>query len=120
MSMAMRRPPSQHNRLTTSTRKVSSAYTRVCASSKCDSRLITARCPRTTRRPRTSRRRPTAPARTRRHGARAVGLALAGGGPLGAIWEIGALCALEEALVGVDFTRMDGYVGISAGGFIAA
>jgi len=56
----------------------------------------------------------------RRHGERAVGLALAGGGPLGAIWEIGALCALEEALVGVDFTRMDGYVGISAGGFIAA
>ena len=56
---------------------------------------------------------------TRRAGAR-VGLALAGGGPLGAIWEIGALCALEETLVGVDFTRMDGYVGISAGGFIAA
>ena len=55
----------------------------------------------------------------RRSGAR-VGLALAGGGPLGAIWEIGALCALEETLVGVDFTRMDGYVGISAGGFIAA
>ena len=56
---------------------------------------------------------------TRRKGTR-VGLALAGGGPLGAIWEIGALCALEETLVGVDFTRMDGYVGISAGGFIAA
>jgi len=55
----------------------------------------------------------------RRKGAR-VGLALAGGGPLGAIWEIGALCALEETLVGIDFTRMDGYVGISAGGFIAA
>ena len=49
-----------------------------------------------------------------------VGLALAGGGPLGAIWEIGALCALEETLVGVDFTCMDGYVGISAGAFIAA
>ncbi|MEO5686021.1 MAG: patatin-like phospholipase family protein [Burkholderiaceae bacterium] len=56
---------------------------------------------------------------TRRKGTR-VGLALAGGGPLGAIWEIGALCALEETLVGVDFTRMDAYVGISAGGFIAA
>ncbi len=56
---------------------------------------------------------------TRRKGAR-VGLALAGGGPLGAIWEIGALCALEETLVGIAFTRMDGYVGISAGGFIAA
>jgi predicted acylesterase/phospholipase RssA len=49
-----------------------------------------------------------------------IALALAGGGPLGAIWEIGALCALEEALQGVDFTRLDHYVGVSAGGFIAA
>ena len=49
-----------------------------------------------------------------------IGLALAGGGPLGAIYEIGALCALEEALVGVDFSRLDGYLGISAGAFIAA
>ena len=49
-----------------------------------------------------------------------IGLALAGGGPLGAIFEIGALCALEEVLRGVDFTRMDGYVGVSAGGFICA
>jgi len=60
------------------------------------------------------------PARgTRRPSAR-IGLALAGGGPLGAIFEIGALCALEEVLRGVDFTRMDGYVGVSAGGFICA
>jgi predicted acylesterase/phospholipase RssA len=71
--------------------------------------------PDTSTRSRASRTRVPAPVRTRRHGARAVGLALAGGGALGAIWEIGALCALEEALVGVDFTRMDGYVGISAG-----
>lgn len=49
-----------------------------------------------------------------------IGLALAGGGPLGAIYEIGALCALEEALSGVDFTALQGYVGVSAGGFIAA
>ena len=49
-----------------------------------------------------------------------IGLALAGGGPLGAIYEIGALCALSEALPGVDFTALDGYVGVSAGGFIAA
>lgn len=49
-----------------------------------------------------------------------VGLALAGGGPLGAIYEIGALCALEEALEGADFTRLDQYVGVSAGAFIAA
>jgi NTE family protein len=49
-----------------------------------------------------------------------VGLALAGGGPLGAIYEIGALCALEEAVVGLDLNRLDGYVGVSAGGFVAA
>lgn len=49
-----------------------------------------------------------------------VGLALAGGGPLGATWEIGALCALEEALPELDFTALDGYVGVSAGSFIVA
>jgi len=49
-----------------------------------------------------------------------IGLALAGGGPLGAIYEIGALCALEVALVGIDFADCHGYIGVSAGGFIAA
>ncbi|WP_395704243.1 patatin-like phospholipase family protein [Aquabacterium sp.] len=49
-----------------------------------------------------------------------IGLALAGGGPLGATWEIGALCALEEAVPGLDFSALDGYVGVSAGSFIAA
>ncbi len=49
-----------------------------------------------------------------------IALALAGGGPLGAIYEIGALCALDEALDGIDFTQLDHYVGVSAGGFIAA
>lgn len=49
-----------------------------------------------------------------------IGLALAGGGPLGAIYEVGALCALEEAIDGLDFTACDGYIGVSAGGFIAA
>ncbi len=49
-----------------------------------------------------------------------IGLAMAGGGPLGAIYEIGALCALDEALVGVDLNDLAGYVGVSAGGFIAA
>ncbi|MFT7721585.1 MAG: patatin-like phospholipase family protein [Roseateles sp.] len=49
-----------------------------------------------------------------------IGLALAGGGPLGAIYEVGALCALEEAIEGLDCTACDGYVGVSAGGFIAA
>lgn len=49
-----------------------------------------------------------------------IGLALAGGGPLGAIYEIGALCALEEAIEGLDFTRCDSFIGVSAGGFVAA
>lgn len=48
-----------------------------------------------------------------------IGLALAGGGPLGAIYEIGALAALTEALP-IDFNDVDAYVGVSAGGFIAA
>lgn len=55
-----------------------------------------------------------------RSGTPRIALALAGGGPLGAIYEIGALCALDEALAGLDFTTLDHYVGVSAGGFIAA
>ena len=49
-----------------------------------------------------------------------IGLALAGGGPLGAIYEIGALCALDESLGGISFNNLHHYVGVSAGGFIAA
>jgi predicted acylesterase/phospholipase RssA len=49
-----------------------------------------------------------------------IGLALAGGGPLGAIYEIGALAALSEALHGIDLNHADVYVGVSAGSFIAA
>jgi NTE family protein len=49
-----------------------------------------------------------------------IALSLAGGGPLGAIYEIGALCALQESLDGIDFTRLQHYVGVSAGSFIAA
>ena len=49
-----------------------------------------------------------------------IALALAGGGPLGAIYEIGALCALDDSLAGLDFTQLDHYIGVSAGGFIAA
>jgi predicted acylesterase/phospholipase RssA len=51
---------------------------------------------------------------------RAVGVALAGGGPLGAIYEIGALVALDEALVGLDLVDCNVYVGVSSGSFIAA
>jgi predicted acylesterase/phospholipase RssA len=39
---------------------------------------------------------------------------------LGAIYEIGTLTALAEALEGVDFNELDIYVGVSAGGIIAA
>ena len=49
-----------------------------------------------------------------------IALALAGGGPLGAIYEIGALCALADSLEDLDLNRCDHYVGVSAGGFIAA
>ena len=49
-----------------------------------------------------------------------MALALAGGGPLGAIYEIGVVMALAEALEGFDFNELDVYVGVSAGGFIAA
>ncbi len=49
-----------------------------------------------------------------------MALALAGGGPLGAIYEIGTLMALSEALDGFDFNDLDAYVGVSAGSFIAA
>lgn len=49
-----------------------------------------------------------------------VGLALAGGGPLGIIYEIGALHALEEALEGVEFNDLHVYVGVSAGGSVAS
>jgi predicted acylesterase/phospholipase RssA len=51
---------------------------------------------------------------------RRVGLALAGGGPLGAIYEIGTLVALEEALPGLAINDLDGYVGVSAGALVAA
>jgi NTE family protein len=49
-----------------------------------------------------------------------IGLALAGGGPLGAIYEVGALLALAESLEGIDFNDLDVYVGVSSGGFVAA
>jgi predicted acylesterase/phospholipase RssA len=49
-----------------------------------------------------------------------IGLALAGGGPEGAIYEIGALRALDESVEGADLHALDVYVGVSAGSFIAA
>src|SRR4051812_4985845 len=49
-----------------------------------------------------------------------VGLALAGGGPFGAIYEIGALMALQEGIEGLELNDLDCYVGVSAGSFLAA
>ncbi|MGA0609520.1 patatin-like phospholipase family protein [Caldimonas sp. KR1-144] len=49
-----------------------------------------------------------------------IGLALAGGGPLGAIYEIGALCALEHSIRGWRASEAQAFVGVSAGGFVAA
>lgn len=49
-----------------------------------------------------------------------IGLAIAGGGPIGGMYELGALRALEDAIEGLDLTRMDCYVGVSSGAFLAA
>ncbi len=51
---------------------------------------------------------------------RRLGLALAGGGPAGAVYEVGALRALEEAVEGLDLTECAVYVGVSAGAFLAS
>lgn len=49
-----------------------------------------------------------------------IGLALGGGGPMGGIYEIGALRALDEAFEGLDFNKLDHYLGVNAGAFVAA
>jgi len=49
-----------------------------------------------------------------------LGLALAGGGPAGSVYEIGAIRALEEAIEGLSFNDFDVYVGVSAGAVIAS
>jgi NTE family protein len=48
------------------------------------------------------------------------GLALAGGGPLGAFYEVGCLHAIGEALDGFPLTGLEMYVGVSSGAMIAA
>ena len=58
-----------------------------------------------TARPRTSRR---------------IGLALAGGGPLGAFYELGALQALTECIEGFDPCNLFAYAGVSSGSMLAA
>src|SRR5688500_9907927 len=49
-----------------------------------------------------------------------IALALAGGGPLGAIYESGARCALDEALRGLQLAALAAVVGVSPGGCSAA
>jgi predicted acylesterase/phospholipase RssA len=57
---------------------------------------------------------------TDHHSTGQVGLALAGGGPEGAIYEIGVLRALDEAFVGLNFNAVPVTVGVSAGAFVGA
>jgi len=49
-----------------------------------------------------------------------IGLAVAGGGPLGGMYELGALRALDEAIEGLEMTALAVYVGVSSGALIAA
>ncbi len=49
-----------------------------------------------------------------------IGLAVAGGGPLGAIYELGALHALNESIEGLRLHELEVYVGVSSGAFMAA
>jgi predicted acylesterase/phospholipase RssA len=57
--------------------------------------------------------------RPRRKGTR-IAIALAGGGPLGAFFELGALQALSESIEGLDLNDLFGYVGVSSGSMLAA
>jgi predicted acylesterase/phospholipase RssA len=59
------------------------------------------------------------PAGERRAGGKKLALALAGGGPLGAFYELGALHALSEAIEGAELTDFDVYVGVSSGSLLA-
>ncbi|HEY2345618.1 MAG TPA: patatin-like phospholipase family protein [Xanthomonadaceae bacterium] len=49
-----------------------------------------------------------------------IGLAIAGGGPIGGMYELGALRALDDAIDGLDLARLEVYVGVSSGAFLAA
>lgn len=59
------------------------------------------------------------PASRPRHRGR-FAVALAGGGPLGAFYEIGALQALAEGIEGLDLCDLHAYVGVSSGALLAA
>ncbi len=49
-----------------------------------------------------------------------LGMALAGGGPLGFFYELGALHAVSEAIEGRALTEFDVYIGVSSGALVAA
>jgi NTE family protein len=51
---------------------------------------------------------------------RHVAIALAGGGPLGAFFELGTLQALSESIEGLDLNDLHAYVGVSSGSMLAA
>ena len=50
----------------------------------------------------------------------AIALALAGGGPMGGLYELGTLLALQQALPQLPLQQLPMYVGVSAGSVIAA
>jgi predicted acylesterase/phospholipase RssA len=58
--------------------------------------------------------------RSPRRRASSIGLALAGGGPLGGIYEVGTLLALADSIEHLDCNALDVYVGVSSGSFVAA
>ncbi len=60
------------------------------------------------------------PASRRQAGRAKLAIALAGGGPLGFYYQLGALHALGEAIEGRNLTEFDVYVGVSSGSLLAA
>src|SRR5262245_20516289 len=58
--------------------------------------------------------------RSDRHRPQRRALALAGGGVVGGLWEVGALIALDTLFDGFTTCDFDLYVGTSAGAFVAA
>lgn len=60
------------------------------------------------------------PAARRRASGRRIALALAGGGPLGAFYQLGCLHALAECTHGLNLSELSGYVGVSSGAILAA
>lgn len=49
-----------------------------------------------------------------------TGLAVGGGGPVGAIFELGTLRAMDESIHGLKLHELDVYVGVSSGALITA